>query len=147
MSRTREGLESFLAKFQGYLRADACGGYDGIFTGSNGTIVEVACRAHAGRKFYDARANALREANQVLEWVRQLYDIEARVGTPPGRSAAESGAAAGGTQSTPCVAAQALGTRPTLQEVQDAVQDRATARRPSRGAAAGHARKCRALMQ
>src|SRR6185312_13583300 len=78
MSRKRDGPASFLAKFQGYLQADAYGGYDGIFTGSNGTIVEVACWAHARRKFYDARANAPREANQVLEWVRQLYDIEDR---------------------------------------------------------------------
>jgi len=78
MSRKRDGPASFLAKFQGYLQADAYGGYDGIFTGSNGTIVEVACWAHARRKFYDARANAPREANQVLEWLRQLYDIEDR---------------------------------------------------------------------
>jgi transposase len=78
MSRSRDGPASFLAVFQGYLQADAYGGYDGIFLGSNGTIVEVACWAHARRKFYDARANAPREANQVLEWVRQLYDIEDR---------------------------------------------------------------------
>jgi transposase len=78
MSRARDGPASFLADYQGYLQADAYGGYDGIFTGSNGTIVEVACWAHARRKFHDARANAPREANQVLEWVRQLYDIEDR---------------------------------------------------------------------
>ena len=42
------------------------------------TIVEVACWAHARRKFYDARANAPRDANQVLEWIRQLYDVEDR---------------------------------------------------------------------
>jgi transposase len=78
MSRSRDGPASFLAAYRGYLQADAYGGYDGIFTGSNGTIVEVACWAHARRKFYDARANAPRAANQVLEWVRQLYDIEDR---------------------------------------------------------------------
>ena len=38
----------------------------------------MACWAHARRKFYDARPNAPREANQVLEWVRQLYDVEDR---------------------------------------------------------------------
>ena len=32
----------------------------------------------ARRKFFDVRSNAPREANQVLEWVRQLYDIEDR---------------------------------------------------------------------
>lgn len=78
LSRSRDGPAAFLADYRGYLQADAYGGYDGIFTGSNGTIVEVACWAHARRKFYDARSNAPREANQVLEWVRQLYDIEDR---------------------------------------------------------------------
>ncbi len=78
MSRSRDGPASFLADYRGSLQADAYGGYDGIFLGSNGTIVEVACWAHARRKFYDARSNAPREANQVLEWIRQLYDVEDR---------------------------------------------------------------------
>jgi len=38
----------------------------------------VACWAHARRKFYDARSNAPRQANEILEWIRQLYDIEDR---------------------------------------------------------------------
>lgn len=89
MSRKRDGPAAFLRGYRGYLQADAYGGYDGIFTGSNGTIVEVACWAHARRKFYDARANAPREANQVLEWIRQLYDVEdrARDFTPEERQA------------------------------------------------------------
>jgi transposase len=78
MSRARDGPATFLADYHGFLQADAYGGYDGIFLGSNGTIVEVACWAHARRKFYDARSNAPREANQVLEWIRQLYDVEDR---------------------------------------------------------------------
>jgi transposase len=78
MSRARDGPVTFLKDYQGFLQADAYGGYDGIFLGSNGKIVEVACWAHARRKFYDARANAPREANQVLEWIRQLYDVEDR---------------------------------------------------------------------
>ena len=41
-------------------------------------IVEVACWAHARRKFFDARRNYPRQAHQVLEWIRQLYDIEDR---------------------------------------------------------------------
>jgi transposase len=79
MSRARDGPAAFLKDYHGFLQADAYGGYDGIFLGSNGTIEEVACWAHARRKFYDARSNAPREANQVLEWIRQLYDIEDRV--------------------------------------------------------------------
>jgi transposase len=79
MSRARDGPAAFLKDYRGFLQADAYGGYDGIFLGSDGTILEVACWAHARRKFYDARPNAPREANQILEWIRQLYDVEDRV--------------------------------------------------------------------
>jgi transposase len=77
-SRSRDGPAAFLKDYRGFLQADAYGGYDGIFLGSNGTIVEVACWAHARRKFFEARSNAPREANQILEWIQQLYDIEDR---------------------------------------------------------------------
>lgn len=85
MSRARDGPAAFLKNYRGFLQADAYGGYDGIFTGSDGAIREVACWAHARRKFFEARSHAPREANQVLEWVRQLYEIEDR-----GRSLAAS---------------------------------------------------------
>jgi transposase len=78
MSRARDGPAAFLKGYRGFLQADAYGGYDGIFLGSDGGIEEVACWAHARRKFFEARSNAPREANQVLEWVRQLYDVEDR---------------------------------------------------------------------
>ena len=78
MSWARDGPAAFLKDYRGFLQADAYGGYDGIFVGSDGGIVEVACSAHARRKFFNAHSNAPREANQVLEWVRQLYDIEDR---------------------------------------------------------------------
>jgi transposase len=78
MSRARDGPAAFLKDYRGFLQADAYGGYDGIFLGSDGRIEEVACWAHARRKFFEARSNAPREANQVLEWIRQLYDIEDR---------------------------------------------------------------------
>jgi transposase len=78
MSRSRDGPVAFLSDYKGFLQADAYGGYDGIFLGSDGGVAEVACWAHARRKFYDARSNAPREANEILEWIRQLYDIEDR---------------------------------------------------------------------
>jgi transposase len=78
MSRARDGPATFLKDYHGFLQADAYGGYDGIFLGSEGKLLEVACWAHARRKFYDARSNAPREANQILEWIRQLYDVEDR---------------------------------------------------------------------
>ena len=51
VNRGRDGPAAFLKDFRGFLQADAYGGYDGIFLGSNGGIVEVACWAHARRKF------------------------------------------------------------------------------------------------
>jgi len=77
-SRSRDGPAAFPKDYRGFLQADAYGGYDGTFPGSNGTIVEVACWAHARRKFFEARSNAPREANEILEWIQQLYDIEDR---------------------------------------------------------------------
>lgn len=81
MSRSRDGPQEFLQDFRGYLHADAYAGYDAIYLGSDNEIVEVACWAHARRKFYDARRNYPREAHQVLEWIGQLYDIEDRAGS------------------------------------------------------------------
>ncbi len=78
MSRSRDGPQSFLHDFRGYLHADAYTGYDAIFLGSDNEVVEVACWAHARRKFFDARKNYPRQAHQVLEWIRQLYDVEDR---------------------------------------------------------------------
>jgi transposase len=75
-SRARDGPAKFLAGFKGYLHADAYGGYDHIYLGSNDAIREVACWAHARRKFFDTRDSSPRDTHQILEWIRQLYDIE-----------------------------------------------------------------------
>ena len=77
-SRTRDGPARFLQGFAGYLHADAFTGYDAIFLGSHAAIRDVACWAHARRKFFDAAKGYPRESHQVLEWIRQLYDIEDR---------------------------------------------------------------------
>ena len=73
-SRKRDGPAAFLDEYKGYLQADAFGGYDGIY--ASGDVIEVACWAHARRKFYDARSTESNRAHQVLAWIRQLYDIE-----------------------------------------------------------------------
>jgi transposase len=75
-SRARDGPARFLERFEGYLHADAYSGYDHIYLGSNDSVIEVACWAHARRKFFDAARSSPRECHQVLEWVGQLYDIE-----------------------------------------------------------------------
>jgi transposase len=78
MSRSRDGPQKFLKDFRGYLQADAYAGYDAIFLGSGEEVVEVACWAHARRKFFDSVTNYPRQSHQVLEWIWQLYDIEDR---------------------------------------------------------------------
>ena len=50
-TRERDGPAAFLKDYRGYLQADAFGGYDGIYAGSNGRIIEVGCWAHARRKY------------------------------------------------------------------------------------------------
>lgn len=77
-SRKRDGPATFLRGFRGYLHADAYGGYDGIYLASGGGIREVACWAHARRKFFDARSSQPREAHQAIAWIQQLYEIEDR---------------------------------------------------------------------
>jgi hypothetical protein len=53
----RAGPAAFLKDYRGYLQADAFNGYDGIYLESPGRIVEVACWAHARRKFVSVRRN------------------------------------------------------------------------------------------
>ena len=77
-SRTRDGPARVLERYSGYLHADAYTGYDAMFLDVGSGVLEVACWAHARRKFFDAVKSYPREAHQVLEWIRQLYDIEDR---------------------------------------------------------------------
>jgi hypothetical protein len=77
-SHSRDGPAHFLQGYSGYLHADAYSGYDAIFQAPGSGIIEVACWSHARRRFFDAVESNPRQAYQVLEWVRQLYDIEDR---------------------------------------------------------------------
>ena len=72
--RKRDGPARFLEGYSGFLQADAYGGYDGIYAG--GTVTEVACWAHARRKFYDARTTDPERGLTALAFVRQLYQVE-----------------------------------------------------------------------
>jgi hypothetical protein len=56
------------------LQADAYGGYDGIYHSQG--VTEVACWAHARRKFYDAQDSDGRRSAEVLALIGQLYAIE-----------------------------------------------------------------------
>ena len=75
-SRSRDGPESFLKGYRGYLQADAFSGYDRICAGDD--VVEVACWAHARRKFVDAQTSHPGEAARIVELIGRLYAIERR---------------------------------------------------------------------
>jgi transposase len=72
-SRARDGPQAFLKDFRGFVQADAFGGYDGLYaTGAT----EVACWAHARRKFVDARATDPARCDHALAAIRALYAVE-----------------------------------------------------------------------
>lgn len=73
-NRQRAGPAAWLQDYRGYLQADAYGGYDGIYAG--GQVTEVACWAHARRKFYDAQDSDPKRATQMLALVGELYAVE-----------------------------------------------------------------------
>ena len=65
-SRARDGPAQFLSGFQGYLQADAYGGYDHIFLGSNDAIREVACwRMRAASS---SMPSSVRRASHTRSW-------------------------------------------------------------------------------
>jgi transposase len=80
VNRKRDGPQSFLAEYRGYLHADAFSGYDGLYLPDPRTaaasITEVACNAHARRKFYEARGSDALRSHQALAYYRQLYELE-----------------------------------------------------------------------
>ena len=75
-THARDGPATFLEGFRGYLQADAYGAYDGIYTGSNGDIIEVGCWAHARMYFAEAQATDPERALAAKAWIRKLYDVE-----------------------------------------------------------------------
>ena len=75
-SRKRDGPESFLQGYRGYLQADAFAGYNRIYAG--GDVTEVACWAHARRKFFEAQSTYGVEARRVLKLIGRLYAVERR---------------------------------------------------------------------
>lgn len=82
VNRQRDGPQTFLTNFQGYLHADAFSGYDALYLPPAGSgtavIYEVACHAHARRKFYEARNSDALRAHQALAYYAQLYELERR---------------------------------------------------------------------
>lgn len=82
-SRSRDGPVKFLAGWGRdrpvYLQADAFGGYDVIYRGggnSQSQVSEVACWAHARRKFFEARDGNVAVGTQALAHIKLLYEVE-----------------------------------------------------------------------
>src|SRR5262249_40578854 len=68
--------------FRGALQADAYAGFHHLYGG--GTIYEVACWAHARRKFHEIHlAHASPTTNQALTRIGALYGIEEEIGGKP----------------------------------------------------------------
>jgi transposase len=80
INRKRDGPQTFLADFHGYLHADAFSGYDALYLPrprvEAAPILEVACNAHARRKFHEARGSDVVRSHQALAYYRQLYELE-----------------------------------------------------------------------
>lgn len=75
-NRKRDGPAKFLDGYEGYLQADAYGGYDGIFLQSQGKIQEVACWAHCRRYWWEARTTDSRRAHEALAYIARLNQVE-----------------------------------------------------------------------
>ena len=73
-SRKRDGPSRVLADYEGFIHADAYPGYDDIYLPGN--AVEVACWAHARRKFLDAESSDPTLSSEAVGLIQKLYAIE-----------------------------------------------------------------------
>jgi transposase len=83
-NRQQKWAEEFLKDYKGYLQADAYTGYDKLYVGGN--IIEIACMAHARRKFFDIVEANKKISNSkegiavtALSYIGKLYRIENKV--------------------------------------------------------------------
>jgi len=72
--RSKKRPLNFLNGYQGYIHADAYGGYDELFLKEG--IIEVACWAHTRRKFDEALKSRQKEATDIIVRIAQLYRTE-----------------------------------------------------------------------
>lgn len=129
-SRNRDGPMEFLRDWGSdervYLQADAFGGYDGIYAGeAGGHVTEVACWAHARRKFYDARSSDPAGSASALAHIKLLYDVE----TQAKRSAEQTAKPEATSSVKPEVPNNADAARVDESSDHDAPANRASARR------------------
>jgi transposase len=79
ISRSQSAPLSFLNSYAGYLQADAYPGYDRLYHG--GSIQEIACWAHARRKFVEVTTimKTPGRAHIALGFIEQLYRVEKEI--------------------------------------------------------------------
>jgi transposase len=75
-NREQQWPLTFLKEYTGFVQADAYAGYDQLF--ATDRMREVACWAHARRKFFEAQKTDPERALYVLGVIRQLYAVEKR---------------------------------------------------------------------
>jgi transposase len=73
-TRSSQGPLGWLGLWKGFLQADAYAGYDKLY--ARGDVIEVACWAHARRKFFDAQESDPARSLWMLEMIRRLYAVE-----------------------------------------------------------------------
>ena len=73
-TRSAQGPLAWLGTWKGFLQADAYAGYDKLY--ARGDVIEVACWAHARRKFFDAQESDAARSLWMLEMIRKLYAVE-----------------------------------------------------------------------
>jgi hypothetical protein len=71
--RRQQGPFKRLKDYQGYVQADAFPGYDRLY--ASGKIIEVACMAHARRKFVEVTELMKHKgrAHEALRFIARLY--------------------------------------------------------------------------
>jgi len=74
--RSKKRPLNFLGDYQGYIHADAYGGYDELFRKEG--LIEVGCWVHARRKFDEAVSSRPQEATEIMAHIAQLYKLEAK---------------------------------------------------------------------
>lgn len=76
--RSGRHAQNFLQNWQGHLLVDDYGGYKALFSRTQSPCIELACWAHARRKFFELhQANDSPMAFEALQRIAELYAIEA----------------------------------------------------------------------
>ncbi|PIS03980.1 IS66 family transposase, partial [Candidatus Peregrinibacteria bacterium CG10_big_fil_rev_8_21_14_0_10_44_7] len=76
-TRSGDVAKRLFVEYQGYLQADGYEGYSAIC--SKAGIIRCGCMAHCRRKFFEAAkasAKGIGLANEAIEMIRKLYEIE-----------------------------------------------------------------------